>query len=293
MNKSTKLLMGLLLAGSVTKTVNAQQVAPFRSGDRVAFLGNSITDGGHYHSYIWLYYMTHLPNQRLTILNTGIGGDDVVQMGNRLEEDVLPKKPNVIAFVWGMNDTGYSEWYKPDAKEVGERKLARSFASYNVTADKLAKLGGIRKILMAGSPYDENVKIKGNLYPGKAEAFAKVIDFQEKSAKQRGWELVDFYHPMREINKKWQLTDSLFSLTPTDRIHPDNDGHMVMAYLFLKAQGFANKPVADVVINFPKRRVEISTNAVITNMLGKGSDISFDYLAGSLPYPLDTIARGW
>ena len=39
----------------------AQQVAPFKNGDRVVFMGNSITDGGHYHSYIWLYYMTHFP----------------------------------------------------------------------------------------------------------------------------------------------------------------------------------------------------------------------------------------
>ncbi|RCH55192.1 hypothetical protein DJ568_08370 [Mucilaginibacter hurinus] len=293
MYKGVKLFVGLILAGTVVKSVNAQQVAPFKTGDRVAFLGNSITDGGHYHSYIWLYYMTRLPNQRITILNAGIGGDDVVQMGNRLEEDVLSKKPSVIAFTWGMNDTGYFEWYKPDAKAIAEKKLERSFAAFNVAADKLQKLIGIRKILMLGSPYDDKVKIKGNLYPGKADAFKKVIAFQQQAVKQRGWGLVDFYHPMTEINRKGQQTDSLYSLTPTDRIHPDNDGHMVMAYLFLKAQGFANKPVADVVINASKRRVEKSVNATVTNVLVKGNDISFDYLAGSLPYPLDTIARGW
>ena len=35
--------------------VAAQQVLPFKNGDKVVFMGNSITDGGHYHSYIWLY----------------------------------------------------------------------------------------------------------------------------------------------------------------------------------------------------------------------------------------------
>ena len=42
-------------------TAAAQTITPFQKGDRVAIVGNSITDGGHYHSYIWLYYMTHFP----------------------------------------------------------------------------------------------------------------------------------------------------------------------------------------------------------------------------------------
>ena len=34
-----------------------------------------------------------------------------------------------------------------------------------------------------------------------------------------------------------------------DRIHPSTDGHLVMAYLFLKAQGLAGKLVADIRID--------------------------------------------
>ena len=34
-------------------TAAAQTITPFQKGDRVAIVGNSITDGGHYHSYIW------------------------------------------------------------------------------------------------------------------------------------------------------------------------------------------------------------------------------------------------
>jgi hypothetical protein len=52
----------LLLAGlGLSIWASAQKIAPFKAGDRIAFVGNSITDGGHYHSYIWLYYMTHYP----------------------------------------------------------------------------------------------------------------------------------------------------------------------------------------------------------------------------------------
>lgn len=52
--------------------VSAQQIPSFKANDRIVFLGNSITEGGHYHSYIWLYYMTHFPELPLRIYNGGI-----------------------------------------------------------------------------------------------------------------------------------------------------------------------------------------------------------------------------
>src|ERR1700760_3659916 len=100
----------LFISIAVYYRANAQSVAPFKAGDRVAFVGNSITDGGHYHSYIWLYYMTHYPNMRITCYNVGIGGDNVKQMYDRFEYEVLPKKPTIMALTWGMNDSGYFEW---------------------------------------------------------------------------------------------------------------------------------------------------------------------------------------
>mgnify|MGYP001515163098 CR=1 FL=1 len=35
----------------------AQTVKPFKEGERAVFLGNSITDGGHYHSYLSLIHI--------------------------------------------------------------------------------------------------------------------------------------------------------------------------------------------------------------------------------------------
>ena len=77
-----------------------------------------------------------------------------------------------------------------------------------------------------------------------------------------------------------------------DRIHPDNDGHMVMAYLYLKAQGFAGREVADVQIDAAKAKVLKAGNCEITGLRRNGREISFDYLAEALPYPLDTLTHG-
>ena len=98
---------------------------------------------------------------------------------------------------------------------------------------------------------------------------------------------------MVALNQQNQQKDPAFTLCGNDRIHPDNDGHMVMAYLFLKAQGFVGKEVADMEINANKKQAVKAENCTISNIKKNGKDLSFDYLAKALPYPLDTIARGW
>jgi lysophospholipase L1-like esterase len=118
-------------------TAAQAQIAPFRKGDRVVFVGNSITDGGHYHSYIWLYYMTRFPKERIDIFNAGIGGDVAGQILSRFDGDVLPKKPTVIALTFGMNDTKYFEYLKPGAEEMADKAVQTSYESYLQIEKKL------------------------------------------------------------------------------------------------------------------------------------------------------------
>ncbi|MDB5006708.1 MAG: hypothetical protein JWQ84_1598 [Mucilaginibacter sp.] len=289
-----KIIITLLAGCLVFNAATGQKITPFKAGDRVAFVGNSITDGGHYHSYIWLYYMTHFPNMRITCFNTGIGGDAIGQIADRFDDDVLSKKPTVLTLSWGMNDSGYFEWYRADAQDVFDKRMVNSYKTYDLVADKLRKRPEIRTILIGGSPYDETTKFTTkNIWPHKSAALASIIVHQEQSAKDNHWGFIDFYHPMTEINIRGQVKDSTFSLTPNDRVHPDNDGHLVMAYLFLKAQGLDNKPVADISINAQSKKVSRAVNCQVSNISGSADSVAFNYLANSLPYPIDTIPRGW
>lgn len=290
-----KILIGLSLLTAVVAAGAQTPVAPFHKGDRVAFVGNSITDGGHYHSYIWLYYMTRFPDQRIDIFNAGIGGDVAEQIYRRFDTDVLQHKPTVISLTFGMNDTKYFEYLKPhpEADTLISQAMATSFASFRKIEKKLQALTGVKKIMMVSSPYDETVKFKSGYYPGKSVSMLKVAAFQQQAAQANGWGFVDLNRPMTAINQREQQRDSLFTLCGGDRIHPGLDGHMVMAYVYLKAQGLAGKPVALVTIDAAGKKTEQAGNCTISNLSVTPAGIAFNYLANALPYPTDTTVRGW
>ena len=275
--------------------LQAQTTIPrFEEGERVVFVGNSITHGGHYHSFIWLYYMTRFPDKPITIMNAGIGGESAWDMKDRLDYDVFNRKPTYVTLTFGMNDTGYDIYMKDDAKELSEQRIAKSLESYREIEERLLAKNKIKKVLIGGSPYDETSQFNNFILHNKNNAILKIIDAQRTSAKKNGWGFVDFNQPMREISRKEQEADSTFTFCRIDRIHPDNDGQMVMAYLFLKAQGLAGDEVSSVSIDAYHSSVITHKNCKISKLKKNGADLTFDYLAYALPYPLDSISRsGW
>ena len=275
--------------------LQAQTTIPrFEEGERVVFVGNSITHGGHYHSFIWLYYMTRFPDKPITIMNAGIGGESAWDMKDRLDYDVFNRKPTYVTLTFGMNDTGYDIYMKDDAKELSEQRIAKSLESYRKIEERLLAKNKIKKVLIGGSPYDETSRFNNFILHNKNNAILKIIDAQRTSAKKNGWGFVDFNQPMREISRKEQEADSTFTFCRIDRIHPDNDGQMVMAYLFLKAQGLAGDEVSSVSIDAYHSSVITHKNCKISKLKKNGADLTFDYLAYALPYPLDSISRsGW
>jgi lysophospholipase L1-like esterase len=286
-------LSALYLFFCLTGIVMAQKVQPFQQGDRVVFVGNSITDGGHYHSYIWLYYLTHYPDRRITVFNAGIGGDVAQQIFERLDSDVLAHKPTVLTLTFGMNDTGYQNLKGDKADSVYNAKVAASLKSFALVEAKLEAHTEVKKIMISSPSYDETSKIKINPLLKKNAAILRIAAEQQKAAVRNNWGYVDFNGSLTQVSLHEQQGDSLFTFNNADRIHPTNDGQMVMAYAFLKAQGLAGKKVAGVVINAPANKVERAENCAITQPDISPVVIKFNYLANSLPYPTDTIPSGF
>ena len=289
-------LLILLLFTVVSTSVGQGIIPPFSAGERVALVGDSITHGGHYHSYIWLYYMTRFPDMPVTLINCGVGGDEAKSILERWDWDVVRRNPTYITLTFGMNDTGYFGIYGKDVPESrSEEKVATSLEWFKGIEGKLGETDPeVKVVMIGGSPYDETSTFNDSPLPGKNKAIQKIISAQEKSAGDHGWGFVDFNEPMVAIAAKAQAEDPKYSFCPQDRIHPDKDGQMVMAWLFLKAQGLAGKKVAEVDVDAKALKLRAADNCSIYDLRGDDAGISFDYLANALPYPRDSVSEhGW
>lgn len=266
----------------------AKDIPTFKDGDRIVFVGNSITCGGRYHSYIWLYYMTHFPNMHLTIVNEGIGGDDAFLMSQRLNE-VFEHKPTILSLSFGMNDTGYVDFTNPQNKEWGNQRVKDACKAYSTIEEAFKHYSGAEKILIGSSPYDNTMLGNKDPFPEKNIYVQQISDFMKKRADVNQWGFVDFNYPMVKINLNEQRKDPTFTLCGNDRIHPTANGHLIMAYLFLKAQGMANKPVADIGIDALSEKIWCQENCTITDLTVSSDkkNIGFMYQANSLPFPIE------
>src|SRR5258707_15828510 len=79
----------------------------FKKGDRIVWLGDSITEQYQYSTYLELYLTTRFPDWKLTFINAGIGGDTAAGGANRFAKQVLAEKPTCVTIDFGMNDGGY------------------------------------------------------------------------------------------------------------------------------------------------------------------------------------------
>ena len=88
-----------------------------RKGDRIIFLGDSITEQQLYTNYVEAYLASRYPELKLTFFNAGWGGDTAPGGCNRLDRDVLALKPDVVTICYGMNDGGYCPM-KPEIRDA-------------------------------------------------------------------------------------------------------------------------------------------------------------------------------
>src|SRR5215471_7878768 len=123
----------LLLISFLFPIANRAGQFLIRDGDRVVFLGDSITEQRLYTTYVEAYALTRHPTWKLSFRNVGWGGDtswlrqrshpdekklfaadETTQekmveqsVGQGLERDVLPLKPTLVTVKFGMNDHSY------------------------------------------------------------------------------------------------------------------------------------------------------------------------------------------
>src|SRR6516164_4146521 len=115
MRKTWGPIVALLVAAMAAPLCAAEKKEStffFKEGDRIVFLGDSITEQYQYSTDIELYLTTRFPKWKLTFINAGIGGDTATGGANRFANHVLAEKPTAVTINFGMNDGGYGGFNK-------------------------------------------------------------------------------------------------------------------------------------------------------------------------------------
>jgi lysophospholipase L1-like esterase len=87
----------------------------FKPNWSIVFIGDSITDAGRLEAayrpfgYGYVHFVAYrllakYPEYNLTIINTGISGDTILDLSSRWERDCLNHKPDVLSVLIGIND---------------------------------------------------------------------------------------------------------------------------------------------------------------------------------------------
>ena len=107
--------------------------ARIKTGDKIAFLGDSITQGGAGHpgGYVQLVGSgLAAAGVKVEIIGAGISGHKSNQMLERLERDVLSKKPTWMTLSCGVNDVWHGangvllDAYQKNITEIVEKAQA-------------------------------------------------------------------------------------------------------------------------------------------------------------------------
>jgi lysophospholipase L1-like esterase len=262
---------------------------PFKDGDRVCFIGDSITHQARYHTEIVLFYTTRFPRMRLTTWNCGFAGDTAAGAVKRYEWDIAARRPTVATIMLGMNDVGRGLYAQGMAGPEVQTKRRAAIANRNANIERLAaKLAhdGTRIVFITPSLFDQTGNQKTDKLTGVNDALAACAEADRKLAVRLGAGLVDFNAPMGAINRAGQAKAPQFTIVGADRVHPGPVGHLVMAYLFLKEQGLSST-VADVAIDAAESRIVKQDNCTVSGLAVNGGDVCFTCLAHALPFPIE------
>jgi lysophospholipase L1-like esterase len=265
----------------------------FKDGDTVCFIGDSITHGGRYHSYIALYYATRFPEREIRYVNCGISGDSAAGGLKRLDWDVLVHKPTVATIMMGMNDVNRGLYGKenPDAANLKNREAALKRHADSMDKLTLALVkAGVQPIFILPSIYDETSTMdKPNLY-GVNGALGICAKGATKLAEENNAGIVDFWGTMNRVNAVVQKDDPKTTIVGGDRVHPGPLGHFVMAYAFLEAQQVPS--VVSTMVLDASAKVLTQDNCTISDAAKTATGLRFACLEKALPYPLQGGTEG-
>jgi lysophospholipase L1-like esterase len=218
------LMSTLLLSMTViTAPVEAASI-PLKNGQKIGFMGDSITQAGaEPQGYVTLVIRGLEANGiQVSSIAAGIGGHKSNQMLERLDRDVLSKKPDWMTLSCGVNDVWHGangiplEPYKKNITEIVEKCQA----------------AGVKVMILTSTMIGEDAPNSNNQKLAAYNAFLRDL------AKKKKCRLADLNADMQAAIAK-AGPDHKGNLLTSDGVHMNPEGNRMMATGVLKAFGLS------------------------------------------------------
>ena len=202
-----------------------------QTGDYVAIVGDSITEQKQYSVFIEDYLLMCKPALSLRATQFGWGGETSWGFDARMSNDMIPFGASVATTCFGMNDGGYSPMDQAKGKKYHDAQ---------VSVVEQMKKGGVRFIVVGSPGCVDSDSYRKN--PQQAEMYNATLaaerDIARQVATEEGVTFADVFTPMYDAMAKAKAKfGHNYDVAGPDGVHPHENGHLIMAYAFLKALG--------------------------------------------------------
>ncbi len=203
-------------------------VSVLKKGARVAVVGDSITEQKIYSRFIEDYLVACLADLDLRVIQLGWGGERAQGFQARLDNDLLPWKPDVVTTCYGMNDGSYRKYEKPIGEAYG-----------NSMTDIVRRLKAAGATVVVGSPGAVDFNSFKMLSPADYNAnLAELRNIAKSLAKAESMPFADVHGAMIDaMTKAKPVLGEKYDVCGGDGFHPNANGHILMAYAFLRGMG--------------------------------------------------------
>jgi len=245
---------------------------PVQTGQKMAFLGDSITAAGARPGGYCRLVLDCLKREGIeaTGVFAGISGHKSNQMLARLEKDVLSKKPDWMTLSCGVNDV----WH-------GARGVKLEDYKKNITAivDQ-AQAAGVKVMMLTATMIkeDQGNSLNQQLLPYNA--------FLKELAKTKGCLLADLNTDMQEALKEFPEDAPKGKQLTSDGVHMNFLGNIMMAEGVLKAFGV---PGAKLVAHVKEWKKQPGTGRV--RLTVELSRLEYEQIQSKASKPVEQVFR--
>lgn len=220
---SAAVTAAVLLAAPVA----ADDPAGLKKGDKIVFLGDSITAGGVGKTgYVTMMKATLAEKHKdlgVELVGAGISGNKVPDLQKRLEKDVLSQKPTAVVVYIGINDVWHGE--NDPSRGTSKEKFDEGLRD---VVGRIQK-SGARVVLCTPTVIGEK-KAGGNKLDAQLDEYAAI---SRKVAADTGSKLCDLRKAFVDHLAKNNADDKASGILTTDRVHLNEAGNKLVAETML------------------------------------------------------------